>query len=124
MIHEIGLPFKKPPLSMNDRMHHMQRHRITQELRLVGRVKARTLPDMERCRITLVWYVNTKHRRDTINLMATLKPLVDGIVDAEVVADDDYTRVDTNVQIVYRPKSEGLACMVLRVEEIEKEGNE
>lgn len=125
MIHEFEFPWTKPPLSLNYRMHRMQAANLTKEIRGLMHAKARHLPEMERCRVELVWYVNTRTRRDDENPVPTLKALCDGLVDAEVVPDDTHEyMVKAMPRIVYRPKKEGPACMVLRVEEIAREGGE
>ncbi|MGH3703001.1 MAG: hypothetical protein ACRDT9_00090 [Agromyces sp.] len=76
------------PLSMNDRMHHIVKAKKVAELRALMHAKARQIPDLGRCEVRLVWFVNTRRRRDDENIVATLKPLCDGLVDAEVVPDD------------------------------------
>lgn len=122
MIHEFEFPWTKPPLSLNYRMHHMQAANLTREIRGLMHARARHLPEMGRCRVELVWYVNTRTKRDDENPVPTLKALCDGLVDAEVVPDDTHEfMVKEMPRIIYRPKQEGPACMVLRVEEIEKE---
>lgn len=125
MIHEFEFPWTKPPLSLNYRMHRMQAANLTKEIRGLMHAKARHLPEMARCRVELVWYVNTRTRRDDENPVPTLKALCDGLVDAEVVPDDTAEYMQKLMpRIVYRPKKEGPACMVLRVEEIAREGGE
>lgn len=119
MIHEFTFDWAKPPLSLNYRMHHMQAANLTKELRTLMHAKARHLPEMRRCMVELTWYVNTRTRRDDENPVSTLKALCDGLVDAEVVPDDTAEfMVKLMPRIEYRPKSEGAACMVLRVLEI------
>ena len=78
----------KAPLSLNYRMHRMAEAKIVKELRTMMHVKARHIPFMDRCEVSLVWYVNDRRRRDDENPVATLKALCDGLVDAEVVEDD------------------------------------
>ena len=78
----------KAPLSLNYRMHRMAEAKIVKELRTMMHVKARHIPFMTRCEVSLVWYVNDRRRRDDENPVATLKALCDGLVDAEVVEDD------------------------------------
>ncbi len=120
---DIPIPLKSPPLSLNDhRMHWAQRAKLTKQLRLIAMTGARSIPDLEKCSVELVWFVNTRHRRDVDNPVPTLKALCDGLVDAEVVPDDTPEYMSKlPVRIVYRPKSEGPACMVLWVEEIVKD---
>ena len=115
----LHLPWKSPPLSLNQRMHWAVKARLTKQVRLVGFAKARAskIPDLEKCSVELVWFVNTKHRRDTINPMLTLKALVDGLVDAEVIPDDSHEYVQTQVRIEYVPKSVRQAGLVLVVRE-------
>ena len=115
---DIKLPFKKLPLSLNDRMHWAQKNKITKQLRMIGRTKSRMIPDLPRCRVELIWYVNTRHRRDVDNAYATLKPLADGLVDAEIVPDDTPEWMEKLVRIEYRPGQD--AGMVLRVTELPK----
>lgn len=110
---EFDLPYTRPPLTLNGRYHWAVSSRITKELRMLGKVLTRKVPTVERCKVELVWYVKDRRRRDTINPSPTLKALVDGIVDGEVVADDDYTKVATDVVIVYRPGQD--AGMALRI---------
>jgi crossover junction endodeoxyribonuclease RusA len=81
-------PWIIAPLSLNYRLHRMAEAKITKDLRSMMHAKARHIPEMVRCEVALVWIVNTRHRRDEENIVATLKPLCDGLVDAEVVADD------------------------------------
>ncbi|WP_350347221.1 hypothetical protein ABIQ69_11330 [Agromyces sp. G08B096] len=81
-------PWAKAPLSMNQRLHKMAEARIIADLRHLMHAKARHIPELDRCEVRLVWFVNTRRRRDDENIVATLKPLCDGLVDAEVVPDD------------------------------------
>ncbi len=81
-------PWAKAPLSMNDRMHHIVKAKKVAELRALMHSMARHVPEVDRIEVRLVQYVNTRRRRDDENLVATLKPLCDGLVDAEIVPDD------------------------------------
>ena len=114
----IHLPWKAPPLSLNQRMHWAVKSRLTKEVRLIAKVKARHIPDLEKCSVELLWFVNTKHRRDTDNPVLTLKALCDGLVDAEVVPDDTSEYMHKlPVRIVYRPKvAAGMHLIVSEVE--------
>jgi crossover junction endodeoxyribonuclease RusA len=78
----------KAPLSLNYRLHRMVEAKIVKDLRLVMSVRARHIPFMTRCEVSLVWFVNDRRRRDDENPIATLKALCDGLVDAEIVEDD------------------------------------
>jgi len=78
----------KAPLSMNDRLHHIVKAKKVAELRALMHASARHIPELDRVEVHLIQFVNTRRRRDDENLVATLKPLCDGLVDAEVVPDD------------------------------------
>jgi hypothetical protein len=81
-------PWVKAPLSLNYRLNRYKRAALIKDLRSMMHAKARHIPDLGRCEVRLVWVVNTRRRRDEENIVDTLKPLCDGLVDAEVVEDD------------------------------------
>ena len=119
MTWEFVFAWTTPPLSLNYRMHHMQAAKITKDVRAQMHARARSMPTLAKCRVELTWFVNTRTRRDDENPVPTLKALCDGLVDAEVVPDDTAEFMDKRMpSIVYRPKAEGLACMVLTVTDI------
>lgn len=93
----IPLPWPAPLLRDNDRMHWAQKHRITAQLRQTATLLARSqqLPKgLERARIGLCWQPKVARRRDPLSIAPTLKPLVDGLVDYGLVADDDTAHVE------------------------------
>lgn len=86
----IGLPWLKPPLSLNDRMHYRTKAQWTRQIRTTAWAEAlrHRVPVLARCSVQL-WYAPRDRRvRDEDNLMATAKPLYDGLVDAGIVPDD------------------------------------
>ena len=108
----------KPPLSLNYRMHRMQEAKIVKELRSEMHARARALPDMDRCEVTLTWFVKTRARRDDENPVPTLKALCDGIVDAEVVTDDTHEFMVKNMPVIVYRKGQP-ASMRLTIKELE-----
>lgn len=78
----------RPPLTANQRMHWRKKAAITKDVRTAARLAAHRIPDLGRCEVTLTWFVKDRRRRDADNLISTLKPLCDGLVDAGVVQDD------------------------------------
>lgn len=86
----IVLPWDKPPLSLNDRMHYQSKAKWTRMIRTVAWAEAlrHRIPALARCRVQLVYAPRDGRVRDEDNLTATAKPLYDGIVDAAVVPDD------------------------------------
>lgn len=109
----------KAPLSLNYRLHRMAEAKIVKELRLMMFVKARHIPPMDRCEVSMVWFVNDRRDRDNENPVATLKALCDGLVDAEVVAKDtDEFMVKHMPVIRYVHKSVDLAHFEFTVTEL------
>ena len=86
----IRLPYVKPPLSLNARQHWAARARETRRVRSDVRllVRAAKVPELGRVRVQLEYTPRDARRRDTDNLVATLKAVCDGVVDAGVVPDD------------------------------------
>jgi len=84
------LPYETPPLTANQRMHHFARARHVKALRGTTTMLARAarIPELPACRVTLTWFVQTRHRRDADNVVPTLKAACDGLVDAGIVPDD------------------------------------
>lgn len=87
---DIKLPWKRPPLSWNDREHWAPRAKKVKEVRTTAALLARQagIPKLETARVRLLWLVSDRRRRDRENIGATLKPAVDGLVDAGVIEDD------------------------------------
>ena len=102
----IPLPYPRPPLSANDRMHWAQKARITREVRETACVLAKhhKAPATDRLVVTLHYRPKDKRRRDTINLTLLQKVLVDGIVSAGVIKDDDHEHVSTPEPVIH-PRS-------------------
>ena len=86
----VVFPWTRPPLSMNDRLHHMAKAKLTAEIRQAAAAAFAGFPPSERVEVTMTWTVKDRIRRDSENPVATLKPLCDGLVDAGVVPDDTH----------------------------------
>jgi Holliday junction resolvase RusA-like endonuclease len=89
-----------PLLNLNDRDHWATRAARVREWRTVAAWAALQLPkDFRPCPgrilITVTLPVKRMQRRDAHNFVATLKPIIDGLVDARVVPDDDTSHVVT-----------------------------
>lgn len=84
------LPWTKPPLTLNGRMHWAVKANATKATRSAAFVMARAarIPPLARCEVLLTYCPRDKRRRDADNLVATLKACCDGLVDAHVVPDD------------------------------------
>ncbi len=82
---------KRPPLAMNYRLNRFEAATRTKVLRRQAGFLARSarIPKLERCSVQLIWVVpRADRRRDADNIVPTLKPICDGLVDAGVVSDD------------------------------------
>ncbi len=93
------------PLSLNDRMHRYARAAAVAEYRAAAKSMARymQIPNCERVRVTLVYEPRDARRRDPLNLVATLKAVQDGLVDARVVADDTVEFMESPMPLIDLP---------------------
>lgn len=95
---DIRLPYTRPPLSLNDRMHWATKARLTKEIRAYVREACTyRVPDLTRAHVVLHWVPRDRRRRDTDNPFPTLKAAIDGIRDAGVVPDDSSEYVTSAV---------------------------
>lgn len=107
-----------PPIHLNQSGGHWAKKSTkVADVRRAGYFAAvNKLRDLEHVTAQLVWWVNTKTKRDTDNVVPTLKALCDGVVDAGVVKDDNPRYMTKpEVQIRYRHASEGKPCMELHL---------
>lgn len=103
--YEIRLPWPAPPLSLNDRGDWKARYGKTRAVRKVAAsfVRAAHIAPASRIRVTLTYHPRDGRRRDEDNLVATLKPICDGIVDAGVVVDDDPAHMAKDMPVITTP---------------------
>lgn len=87
---DLKLPFLKPPLNANQRLHWANSARMVAHVREAAFLAARSagVPECGRVKVRLLWCVSDRRRRDPSNVMPTQKAAVDGLVDACVVPDD------------------------------------
>lgn len=106
----IKMPFLRPPLSLNDRFasYHQERalqQNVAHDVSIVARaaMKAGKLFACPRITVELIYYPANNGRRDADNIAATLKPVLDGLVDARVIPDDKAEHVvQTSQRIVLK----------------------
>lgn len=115
----LKLPYDRPPISQNSRMHWAPANKIKQEIKRSSAWLARSekMPHLERIRVTIEWIVNDRRRRDVDNMAPTLKAAIDGLVQAGVITDDDYTRVETAYRIVHAGIAAHAPGLYLHIEE-------
>lgn len=99
---ELVLPFTTQ-LSLNDRKHWAVRMKEVKQWRDAAHVLARAakIPWCRRIRVELHYVPGTNARRDPDNLVASLKPCIDGLVDAGVVTDDTEHFVERVFPIIH-----------------------
>jgi crossover junction endodeoxyribonuclease RusA len=83
-------------LNSNQRLHWAQRARLTAHWRELAAALARQakVPALARAHVLAAYLPPDRRRRDPANLYPTVKALVDGLVDAGVLPDDDATHLD------------------------------
>lgn len=101
----VWLPYTRPPLSLNQRQHWSAKRRIVREVRdfTALHLQAMRLEPVSHIRVTLHYVPRDKRRRDSDNLVATLKPILDGIVDSGLVADDSPEYVTSVMPVIDKP---------------------
>ena len=84
-------------LNPNKRLHHMQLYRAKRQAKdeAMALVLEQGRPDIpyEKAHITITWVAKDKRRRDPDNLFASMKPYIDGLVEAGLIADDSAMHV-------------------------------
>ncbi len=96
------LPYDRPPLSLNDRRNRYQHAREVREVRGSVALVARAARLGRHDHVTVeMHYVPAKPgRRDVDNLVATLKPVCDALVDVGLVLDDDPAHMTKPMPVV------------------------
>ena len=114
----LKLPWTVPPLSMNDRGHWRTKNRIIAEVRHTSFMLAKhhKVPkQLGRISALLVYYPRDRRRRDPENYVATLKPLVDGLVDARIIPDDTPEFYLPVMPQIGEPVARGLVTLTIRL---------
>lgn len=104
--YRLDLPWQTPPLSLNDR----HANRIVEAIAVakvresVGWVaKGARMGHHDKVRVTLNYQPRHNGRRDADNLVATLKPCCDALVDADLVDDDTPDHMVKVMPIIHEP---------------------
>lgn len=99
---EIDLPYLKPPLSLNQRMHWAPKRERVAQLRsdAIRLALYHRLPKgLDRVHIALHWQPTIRRNRDVDNPTPTLKALVDGLTAYGLTVDDDSEHVTSGCVI-------------------------
>lgn len=94
------------PLSLNVQQHHMVRAKKVKEVREAVQLLARSakIPSCQKVRVTLIYQPRDSRRRDSLNLVPTLKACEDGLVDAKVVEDDTPFFLESCMPLIDAPE--------------------
>lgn len=103
--YRIDLPWTRPPLHENQRLHWAAEARIKRDVRNTGAwlTKAANIPATEYCQVTLYWAPGDHRIRDEENPTPTSKYLCDGIVDAGIVPDDAPRWMKKHMPVILPP---------------------
>lgn len=116
------MPYAEKMLTSNQRLHHMAKHRIRQQLRAdaAGLAMALRLPRLERAAIFYVLHPRPLSRkRDPGNWADTAKHYVDGlVVDGGLLPDDNHEFLMGPIPVMGEPVTTGFARMTLVVVEL------
>ncbi|OSM43477.1 hypothetical protein [Nesterenkonia sp. PF2B19] len=87
---ELFIPQPADWINANQREHWAPRARRTKEWRRTAGLMARTarIGPYQRIHVTAHVHKKTRHAYDAHNLVPTLKAVMDGLVDAQVIPDD------------------------------------
>lgn len=87
-------------MNLNDRTHYRPKAAMTKLWRTAAydAAVAANIPTLARATITGYIYKNRAGRYDPHNLFPTLKAVIDGIVDAGVLEDDDHTHLRAAIE--------------------------
>jgi crossover junction endodeoxyribonuclease RusA len=110
-LYRMPLTATKPPLTLNQRgswrVHDGDRKALRREA--AARAISMKIPPSGHITTRLNYRAPDRRRRDEDNLIATAKPLWDGLVDASVVPDDTSEFMTKLMPKIHPPTAEGPA---------------
>jgi len=119
----VRLPWDKPPLSMNDRSHWRVKANATSAAKVQTMLALADAfgdmyppPFLGACDVTLTYVPRDKRRRDTDNIVATLKVVCDAAVTAGLVLDDEPRYMTKHMPVILPP--DGDPRLELRIREV------
>lgn len=109
---------QRAPLTLNGQRRSPYAHaRAVKVLRRIAWVRAEEakIPALQRIAVELHYAPRDRRRRDAMNLVATLKPVEDGIVDAGVIPDDTAQFSQPTVPVIDPPTGQpGRLYVIIR----------
>ena len=107
-------------VTSNRRVHWSRRYQVQHYHRGMAYVMFRRPPfTFDRARITVTFAFPTRRKRDVANLYdLVVKPIVDGVVDAGLLPDDNDTHlIGPDIRRAPGPSATGKVSITVRVEE-------
>lgn len=120
MIYTFDADWRKPPLTLNMSLNRWRKAELVHQIRWAGAWWGHALRLQRQAHVTvrMFYFVTDSRRRDTDNLVATLKPFCDGLVDAMIVPDDTpQYMAKPSPAICYKPDVEPGIRFILETEE-------
>ena len=120
-IYPLTLPYDKPPLSLNDRGQtpgaRAARSAVAARIKadVAALARAAHIGPQEAIHVRLNYRPKDRRRRDSDNLVATLKPCIDGLVAAGIVPDDCAPFVDWSAPRIHPPAADRKPLLWLAV---------
>ena len=113
--YHLDLPWPRPPLNHNQRLHWARKARIVADVRqTVGWLaKSAHIPACGHITVQLHYAPGHRGRLDPMNLTATSKPAIDALVDVGVVVDDSGEYVHEEPPKVLWPPEPGPRCWLV-----------
>lgn len=101
----IRLPYTTPPLTSNQRLHWRSEYAIKKALRQAVTLAARAqnIPPLESAHIVLVYTPRDRRRRDSHNLVPSVKVAVDALVALGILKDDTPEYLSESMPIIAPP---------------------
>ena len=117
---EIVLPLTKP-LNLNHREHWAVKAKKVKQVREWTALLARhaKVPPLRKITVELHYCPRDKRRRDPLNLVALLKPIEDGLVDAKVIPDDNPLYLEPMMPKIDEPDVKCTKRIYFYIREIE-----
>lgn len=114
-LYRLDLSYDKPPLTLNQRLHWTKSspHRAALRKEAADLAIAMRIPPCDHITTRLHYRAPDHRRRDEDNLIASAKPLWDGLVDASVVPDDTSEFMTKLMPRIHPPTDEGPAMWLL-----------
>lgn len=119
----IELPWEKPPIRSNGsrgehRAHAAKVRNAREAAAVCGRAYFMANGELPSpCIVTMIWTVSNRIERDSMNLAWTMKPCIDGFVDAGLWSKDHFGIIpEARQRIEYVKGKAGVRVEILGVE--------